>query len=249
MRETVTLTGMILTASPMKEYDRRVEILTKERGRISAFAQGARKANSVLSACTIPFTFGEFSLYEGRNSYNVKSASIQKFFGDITQDYDMTCYASYFAEMAQHFTRENMEASNELLLLYITLVAMQKGKIPFPLVRVIYEMRMMMLQGQSLELFECLNCRKSNTRAVYFNAGGLVCEECAAKSEELRRAYPFVVSDDALYALQFMLTAPLQKLYTFTVTEEIQKELQHFMRGYLGRYLPHRFKSLEFIEM
>ena len=49
MRETVALTGMILTASPMKEYDRRVEILTRERGRISAFAQGARKVGSALS--------------------------------------------------------------------------------------------------------------------------------------------------------------------------------------------------------
>ena len=80
MRETVVLTGMILTASPMKEYDRRVELLTRERGRISAFAQGARRVNSALSACTIPFTFGEFTIYEGCNSYNVKSAVIQKFF-------------------------------------------------------------------------------------------------------------------------------------------------------------------------
>lgn len=247
MRETVTLTGMILTASPMKEYDRRVEILTRERGRISAFAQGARKVNSALSACTIPFTFGEFSLYEGRNSYNVKSAVIQKFFGDIAQDYDMTCYASYFAEMAQYFTRENMEAPEELLLLYMTLLAMQNKRVPFRLVRVIYEMRMMMIEGQGLELFECLRCHKTDTRAVYFAAGGLVCEECAAKEKELRQAYPFVLSADALYSLQYILSAPLERLYSFVVTDLVQEELEHFMRGYLGRYLPHHFKTLEFI--
>lgn len=247
MRETVTLTGMILTASPMKEYDRRVEILTRERGRISAFAQGARKVNSALSACTIPFTFGEFSLYEGRNSYNVKSAVIQKFFGDIAQDYDMTCYASYFAEMAQYFTRENMEAAEELLLLYMTLLAMQNKRVPFRLVRVIYEMRMMMIEGQGLELFECLRCHKTDTRAVYFTAGGLICEECAAKEKELRQAYPFVLSADALYSLQYILSAPLERLYSFVVTDVVQEELEHFMRGYLGRYLPHHFKTLDFI--
>lgn len=247
MRETVTLTGMILTASPMKEYDRRVEILTRERGRISAFAQGARKVNSALSACTIPFTFGEFSLYEGRNSYNVKSAVIQKFFGDIAQDYDMTCYASYFAEMAQYFTRENMEAAEELLLLYMTLLAMQNKRVPFRLVRVIYEMRMMMIEGQGLELFECLRCHKTDTRDVYFTAGGLICEECAAKEKELRQAYPFVLSADALYSLQYILSAPLERLYSFVVTDVVQEELEHFMRGYLGRYLPHHFKTLDFI--
>ena len=40
MAETVTFTGMVLIASPMKEYDKRIEVLTKERGRISAFARG-----------------------------------------------------------------------------------------------------------------------------------------------------------------------------------------------------------------
>lgn len=247
MRETVTLTGMILTASPMKEYDRRVEILTRERGRISAFAQGARKAGSALSACTLPFTFGEFMVYEGRNSYNVKGGTIQKFFGDIAEDYDMTCYASYFAELAQYFTRENMEASEELLLLYMTLLALQNGRVPMKLVRVIYEMRMMMISGQGLELFQCLRCHRTDTRAVYFAAGGLVCEECAAKDSVLAKAYPLMLSKDALYSLQYILSAPLERLYSFTVTEEVQSELEHFMRGYLGRYLPHRFKSLEFL--
>lgn len=241
------LTGMILTAAPMKEYDRRVEILTRERGRISAFAQGARKAGSALSACTLPFTFGEFALYEGRSAYNLKSANIQKFFGDIAQDYDMTCYASYFAEIAQYLTRENLEASEELLLLYMTLLALQNGRVPFELIRVIYEMRSMMLSGQGLELFECLKCHRTDVNTLYFAAGGLVCTECAAKEPDLVRLYPLVLGQDALYSLQYILSSPLERLYSFVVTPEVQKELEHFMKGYLGRYLPHHFKSLAFL--
>lgn len=231
----------------MKEYDRRVELLTRERGRISAFAQGARKVGSALSACTLPFTFGEFMVYEGKSSYTIKSGSIQKFFGDIAKDYDMTCYASYFAEMAQYFTRENIEASEEVLLLYMTLLAMQNGKVPFPLVRVIYEMRMMMIEGQGLELFECLRCHKTGTRAVYFGAGGLVCADCAAKETELSRTYPFLLGADALYSLQYILSSPLERLYSFVVAPEVQNELEHFMKGYLGRFLPHHFKAADFI--
>ena len=56
MAETVTFTGMILTASPMKEFDKRVEVLTKERGRISAFARGARRL-------TAPFRRVRFLLH------------------------------------------------------------------------------------------------------------------------------------------------------------------------------------------
>ena len=136
MAETVTFTGMILTASPMKEFDKRVEVLTKERGRISAFARGARRLNSTLSACTVPFTFGKFTFYEGRNAYNLVSGDIETYFEEITTDYDALCYASYFAEMVQYLSREGIEAAEELLLMYITMRALQNRRISFELIRV-----------------------------------------------------------------------------------------------------------------
>lgn len=246
--ELVEVTGMVLAASPVKEYDKRIELLTRERGRISAFVTGARKINSKVSACAIPFTFGTYYLYEGRSSYNVQSAHIRKFFSEIADDFDILCYASYFAELARYFTRENIEASQELLLLYVACSALTRGKVSLPLVRTIYEMRMMQIQGEALELFHCLDCgEEDGDLRVYFSRGGFLCRKCADRSISAGREKGFALSGDAIYALQFILTTSLEKLFSFRVSDAVEKELADFMQRYLDHYLHHTFRSLTFL--
>lgn len=248
MKDLITLTGMVILSSPIKEYDRRIELLTRERGLISAFAQGARKSGSALCGCTIPFIYGEFVLFEGRNSYSLKSGSIKKSFGEIAEDYDRACYAAYFTEIARYLCKENMEASPELLLLYITLQVMQRGEIPLPLIRIVYEMRMLMISGQGLNLFGCVDCGKTGVHEVYLQTGGLLCPDCAKKHPESKKASPICLSGDALYTLQFILSQKPENLYSFLVSDGVLKELRQFMQRYLAHFLPHKFKSLEFLE-
>ena len=76
MTEEIILTGMVILASPVGEYDKRVVILTKERGLITAFAKGAKRPKSQFSASTRPFSFGKFTVYEGKNAYNLVNTEI-----------------------------------------------------------------------------------------------------------------------------------------------------------------------------
>ena len=80
MQDNLFLTGIILKQSPVGEYDRHITILTKERGKITAFARGARKPSNKLAAATNPLSFGKFKVYEGKSSYTIVDAEIQNYF-------------------------------------------------------------------------------------------------------------------------------------------------------------------------
>ena len=111
------MTGMILSVAPIGEYDKRVVILTKEKGKISAFAKGARRPNSPLAGACTPCNFGKFMLYEGRNSNTLQSAEIENYFAELRTDVEAAYYAFYFLEFADFYTREANDEREMLKLL------------------------------------------------------------------------------------------------------------------------------------
>lgn len=151
MREQVSVAGMVLKSSPVGEYDRRLVILSRERGKITAFARGARRPGSPLMACSCPFVFGNFSLYEGRDAYTLVQAEIQNYFREIAEDMEAACYGSYFLEFSDYYARENIEALEPLKLLYQSLRALLKPAIPNRLVKPVFELKLMELNGEYME--------------------------------------------------------------------------------------------------
>lgn len=56
------------------------------------------------------------------------------------------------------------------------------------------------------------------------------------------------LSVSTLYAMQYIIASPVEKLYTFLVKEDVLKELGDVVTAYMAEYLGKSFKSLEILE-
>ena len=240
----IVLTGMVLSTMPVGEYDRRVVILTKEQGKISAFAKGARRPNSPLVGAVNPFAFGEFTMYEGRTSYTIQSAGISNYFAELRDDMVGAYYGFYFLEFADFYTREFNDEREMLKLLYQTLRALINPHIPNRLIRYIFELKALTINGQAPQVFQCVTCGDKDRPAVFSAVkGGLVCGKCS------RGVIDGVILDNStLYSMQYIESSSMEKLYTFTVTDKVLSELGEILKRLMEVYVGKRFKSLEILE-
>lgn len=206
------MTGMVLKSTPCGDMDKRLVILTRERGKIVAFARGARRPGNMLMAPSRPFSFGQFSLYESRDAYSLQSTEISNYFDEISADMEAACYGSYFLEFADYYSRENLDETMLLKLLYQSLRALLKQAIPKPLVRRVFELKAMVINGEYTE------------------------------------HPPRTVSDSANYTWEFVIAAPIEKLYTFTLSDQVLTEVCQCVEINKKRYIDQTFHSLEILK-
>lgn len=213
MQEFVKLTGMVIRTVPIGEYDRRVVILTKERGKVAAFAKGARRPNSRLIAAVSPFAFGEFKMYEGRSSYNIMEADISNYFEGLREDFDAACYGMYFLEVMDYYTRENNDEKEMLKLLYQSLRALQNNSLQKSLVRYVFEIKALIFNGEYPGIPKNRNYNEST-----------------------------------VYTMEYIEFISVEKLYTFTVNDEVLEELRIIANYYRKKFMDREFKSLTILE-
>lgn len=212
MSEPIQVTGMVLSVMPIGEYDKRVVLLTRERGKLTMFARGARRPNSVLMAAANPFVFGTFTVYEGRTAYSMVSAEVREYFMELANEQPGIYYGFYFLEFADYYGREGTDEAQMLNLLYVSLKALLSPRFDNRLVRRIFEIKALTING-----------------------------EYAPETQQ--------ISPSALYACQYVVGAPMDRLYTFSLKPEVLQEVERLMERYLPKVIDRKFKSLAILEM
>lgn len=238
----VTITGIVLSSSDVGEFDKRLVILTKEAGRVTAFAKGARRPNNPLVAACSPFCFGTFEAFEGRNSYHLSKANISNYFRDLVMDYDKVCLGSYFLEVADYLSVEGVDETPRLALLYQSLKALESGKFSNRLLRNIYDLKTWVIDGEYPNVFQCMKCKTSDKLKIFsVKYHGMLCDSCGKLESGVE------ISNSTLYTMQFIVSSRIEKLYTFVLNDETEEEFTRILASYRLNYMSHKYKSEEFL--
>ena len=147
-------------------------------------------------------------------------------------------------------SKEVIDAVNKsevelLKLVYQTLRIMCKGSVSLPLIRAIYELRVFVVNGEYPECFQCVQCG-SKEHLSHFSPwrSGMICDHCLAENGHM-----LYVSPSTLYTMQYIITSPIERLYTFNVSEDVLHELKRVLSNYIQVKIDRPFKSLEILEI
>lgn len=260
MSDSTILHGIILSAVPIGEYDRRVLILTRERGKISAFAKGAQRPKSALISAAQPFVTGAFHLIEGRSAYTMIRADVDNYFSEYRADAEKTFLGIYFCEITEYMTEEDNDERATLVLLYRALQALGHSGIGLALARVVFELKMLWIGGIGPQVSACVRCGdREGPFVLHVPSGGCLCRRCAGnffdeagrKEMEVRTQIVATgyrnLEDSTWFALRFIAATPPKDLYSFAVSDTVLAELRAVSEDWYREYVGHEFRSAEMV--
>jgi DNA repair protein RecO (recombination protein O) len=243
--ELLKLRAVVLRAVDYGESDRVVTLLTLERGKVSAFARGARASRRRFGGALEPFTVVTAEVREraGSDLLGLDSVSVLRAHGGIRGDLARIACAGYAAELARELVRdaEPHEDLFELLVAYLGALDAAPAR---PAALRAFELGALRAAGLAPRLDACAACGApvAGSERVRFDPsqGGALCAACAGS------AGPGAVtlSAEALSALARLAAGGLAAADADALApgtgREARDALARFIELHLGRRLPAR---------
>ncbi len=250
----INVRGLVIRTVDIKETDRLITIFTEEKGAITALAKGARSLKSRKMAATMQFCYSDFVLYEQGDKLWVKEASLIESFFDIRHTIEGLALANYIAEVLSDVTVE--EEERDLLRLSLnSLYAIAKGKYDIAKIKAAFEIRCAAIIGFMPDVMSCVFCGENEGDFFFDIMGGVVeCRKCRHKAEEEHRLpldphetkIIVILSEGAKAALAYSIFSPLERIFSFNISEEEMHLFTRASEEYLLNQIGHSYKTLEF---
>lgn len=235
--------GIVLRSMDYGEGNKIIGLYTRELGKVSVMARGAKKVRSRLGAVTQLFTYGDFVFFKSGQMGTLNSGEIIEPFNKLRENLYMSAYASYLVELVDRMVSEEDASAFLFEQLKAGLEAIHQGK-DLAVIAHLFEMKILAMAGYAPELEVCVSCGNVPS-AAHFSAmlGGILCERCAWKD---RSAVP--ITARTLKLIRLFKGLDLRRLGNINVKQDTKNELKACMQAYMDTHVGIRFKSRSFIE-
>jgi len=220
-------------------------MLSKDLGKISVMAHGAKKYKSKLISTTQVFVLGEYVLFKGKSFYTINEARIIDSFQELLGDLDTLNYGAYLCELTDLAMVEGEvnEFIYESLIKALYLIKNKVGDLE--LIARTFELYILKASGYALDLDNCSVCSNPIKTSNFFNIhlSGGVCATC-------KKENGIAISYSAYNLLKFLCKIPLEKVYRINVEKELKDSLSKITSSIiLNNYgkIPNSLKSINFM--
>ena len=242
--------AVILFTRDWGASDRLAAFFTKEFGKLTVMAYGARYAKSSFGSLQ-PFAYAAVTLQQGKNVDRVKQYDIIRSFRELREDLCRMAYSSFVAELVSELwpDRQTDLQVFELLLNSFGLMVKRNPR----LVSLASAWQLINIAGLKPEFSCCVMCGCSLSYPAGFDigAGGTVCNACLKLNmENYKKNGPdcilnFTESDKEFLDFIFKLDwqVPGEYKVSGATLLKVEKLLLQFIRCNIDKQL----KSIDFI--
>ena len=236
-----TLAVVIRTAD-YKDNDKMLTLLTKEYGRMSDNARGAKKQTSKLFSAASLFCCGEYAFYEKGGRFGLKGCVIKRTFFNLQSDYDAFSVACFIADAIDKVAQEDTVSPGLFSLTVHALYALDTAAATPRAVLCYFLQRLLYIEGVYPCLSVCVSCGASQGLSRFSAAdGGVLCSGCAKAHDSVR------VGEAFISAMRKMARTAPADIGTVTLDEAAEKQLCSLLIAYLEHVLQRPLKTARFV--
>lgn len=235
--------GIILKSIPYGESNKIVTLYTREAGKLTAMARGAKKPASRLAAVTQSFTHGYFLLRSGRGMGTLEQGEPIDSMRHIRENLEATAYASFIVELIDRLTDDQGQSQNVFSLLYDALHAINEQYDP-EAIALFVEWKMLPVAGVHPVLHQCANCGATDGEFAFsFQEIGFLCHRCFQIDPYLVRLTP-----TQLRLIRTFFTVPIQEVGSLTLKKATKQFMKKIVRTVYDEQVGVRLKSRQFLD-
>lgn len=232
--------AILLAVREHDDASRMVTLFSREHGKFSAIAYGARRQRSALAGCIQPFTHADLALMSGRSVDSIKQCEIIRSFRELRENLASMAYASLLSELTAELwpEREAEPLVFDLLLAAFDLLGKRNPRIT----ALAGAVQLLALAGFRPELDNCVVCNQPLALPAVFDAmgGGGACAACGQPH------FP-VFGPEAKVFVEKLLNLDWRNPGQFSVTGAVLTEAERLLADFLTYRLEKPLKSMAFI--